>query len=232
MPHTVTQFDADLEALYRRVLLMGGLVEAQLYAATEVLAAGDMALAAGVIEQDHQVNAFEVEIDGLCATLIARRQPAANDLRMVMAVTKVVTDLERVGDEAEKIARLAMQLHGGPCLGAYLPDVLRMAKMVRGMLLKALDALARQDAAQAERILQDDACVDEQFRSIFERLVSRSGDGPNHGAAAVDVLWVAKALERIGDHTKNVAQSVIYLALGTDVRHTEHRDGEQEKLAS
>ncbi len=215
MPHTVTQFDADLEALYTRVLLMGGAVESQLHVASDVLREGNADLAAKVIDGDARVNAFEVEIDGLCTAVIAKRQPAANDLRLVMAVAKIVTDLERVGDEAEKVARLAAQLieQGRPV--PFMRDVLGMADRVRHMLRDSLDALARQDAAHAEAVVADDRRIDEQFRALSEQIMRHS----ECQDAAIEVLWLAKALERIGDHAKNVAQSVIYLVLGTDVRH-------------
>ncbi len=215
MPHTVTQFDADLEALYTRVLLMGGAVESQLRIASDIFREGDADLAAKVIDGDARVNAFEVQIDGLCATLIAKRQPAANDLRLVMAVAKIVTDLERVGDEAEKVARLAAQLveKGRPV--PLVGDVLRMEDRVRHLLRDSLDALARQDAAQAELVVADDRRIDEQFRALSEQIMRQS----EAQDAAIEVLWLAKSLERIGDHAKNVAQSVIYLVFGTDVRH-------------
>ena len=212
----MTQFDADLEALYTRLLLMGGTVESQLRVASDVLRDGDADLAARVIDADARVNAFEVEIDGLCATLIARRQPAASDLRMVMAVTKIVTDLERVGDEAEKVARLAAQLVEQACAGPFVRDLLRMGDGVRSMLRDALDALARQDAAHAEHVVADDRRIDEQFRALFEQVMRH----PDAQGAAIEVLWLARSLERIGDHAKNVAESVIYLVLGTDVRHS------------
>lgn len=218
--HFSRQYDADLEAIRSRVLQMGGLVESQILAAIECFVSGDHDLIAQVTAADRQVNGCEIEIDDACSHVIARRQPAAGDLRLIMAVSKIVTDLERTGDEAEKIARMARQIHSRACMQIpRLADVRHAGRLAVAMLRRVLDALARLDAAEAERIIAEDATIDDAFRGIVRQLVTDVMEDPHSISTVLDVVWVAKAIERIGDHAKNIAEQVIYIVHGTDVRH-------------
>jgi phosphate transport system protein len=219
--HLSRQYDADLEAIRSRVLQMGGLVEAQILAAIDAFATGNVELSAQVTEGDRRVNSYEVEIDEACAHVVARRQPAAGDLRLIMAVSKIVTDLERTGDEAEKIARMAKNIHGrGRLQTPPAADVRHAGELAVAMLRRVLDALARLDAGEAERIIAEDASIDDAFRGIVRQLVTYMMEDPRTISTALDIVWIAKAIERIGDHAKNVAEQVIYIVRGTDVRHT------------
>ena len=226
--HSSKQYDIDLEALRSRVLEMGGLVESQILAAVNGLAAGDNRVLEQVITEDHRVNAMEVSIDTDCSHLIARRQPTAGDLRMVLAVIKIVTDLERVGDEAAKIARLGKQGHA--LARTPLAAVKHMGGIGIGMLRKALDALARLDTVAAAAIIREDVEIDEEFRAIVRQLITFMMEDPRTISQAIDILWIAKAIERIGDHSKNMAEQVIYVVKGTDVRHISVEQVEREAL--
>ena len=220
MEHFSKQYDSDLEDLRSRVLQMGGLVEAQILTAIESFATGDVERMLQVSENDRRVNSCEIEIDDACAHVIAKRQPAAGDLRLIMAVSKIVTDLERTGDEAEKIARMARQIHERG--GLQIPrasDVRHAGQLAVAMLRRVLDALARLDAAEAERIIAEDASIDDAFRGIVRQLVTYMMEDPRTISTALDIIWIAKAIERIGDHAKNIAEQVIYIVRGTDVRH-------------
>ncbi|CAG0954673.1 Phosphate-specific transport system accessory protein PhoU [Burkholderiales bacterium] len=224
MPHSEhlsKQFDSDLEDIRSRVLQMGGLVENQIRAAIECLSTGNYDLMAQVTETDRRVNSYEVEIDDACAHVIARRQPAASDLRLIMAVSKIVTDLERTGDEAEKIARMAKNIYDrGRLQIPRSADVRHAGELAVAMLRRVLDALARLDATEAERIIGEDATIDGEFRGIVRQLVTYMMEDPRTISTALDIVWIAKAIERMGDHAKNVAEQVIYIVHGTDVRHT------------
>ncbi len=221
MEHLSRQYDSDLEDIRSRVLQMGGLVEAQIQSAIDCFTTGNYDLMAQVTDTDHRVNSYEVEIDGACAHVIARRQPAARDLRLIMAVSKIVTDLERIGDEAEKIARMARQIHErGRLQIPRSADVRQAGHLAVAMLRRVLDALARLDAAEAERIIAEDASIDDAFRGIVRQLVTYMMEDPRTISTALDIVWIAKAIERIGDHAKNIAEQVIYIVHGTDVRHT------------
>ena len=229
--HSSKQYDLDLEMLRSRVLEMGGLVEAQILAAINGLAGGDLQLLEKVIVEDTRVNALEVSIDTDCSHLIARRQPTAGDLRMVLAVIKIVTDLERIGDEAAKIARIARESYSqGRIPRTPIAAVRHMGEIGIAMLRKALDALARLDPVAAAAIVREDAEIDEEFRSILRQLITFMMEDPRTISQAIDILWVAKAIERIGDHSKNMAEQVIYVVKGTDVRHTSVEQLEREAL--
>jgi phosphate transport system protein len=229
--HSSKQYDIDLETLRSRVLEMGGVVEAQILAAINGLMAGDLHALDNVIAEDHRVNALEVSIDTDCSHLIARRQPAAGDLRMVLAVIKIVTDLERIGDEAAKIARMGKLSHNR----AHLPitplaAVRHVGDIAIRMLRKALDALARLDPVAAAAIVREDFAIDEEFRAIVRQLITFMMEDPRTISQALEIVWVAKAIERIGDHSKNMAEQVIYIVKGTDVRHTSVENLEREAL--
>ena len=221
MEHFSKQYDSDLEDLRSRVLQMGGLVEAQILAAIECFGSGNYDLMAQVTDTDRRVNSYEIEIDDACAHVIAKRQPAAGDLRLIMAVSKIVTDLERTGDEAEKIARMAKNIYDrGRLQIPRSADVRHAGNLAVAMLRRVLDAMARLDAAEAERIIDEDAAIDDEFRGIVRQLVTFVMEDPRTISTVLDIVWIAKAIERIGDHAKNIAEQVIYIVHGTDVRHT------------
>jgi phosphate transport system protein len=200
---------------------MGGLIESQILAAIEGFYTGNPKALDQVVENDRQVNGYEVSIDTECSHIIARRQPAASDLRMIMGVSKAVTDLERVGDEAKKIAVVSKQIHeSGRLQVPRLGDIRRAGGIVVGMLRKALDAFARLDAVAAAEVIRDDAAIDEAFRGIMRQLITFMMEDPRTISTALEIVWVARALERMGDHSKNLAEQVIYIVKGTDVRHT------------
>jgi phosphate transport system protein len=227
--HISRQFDADLESIRASVLQMGGLVESQIRSAIESLVSGNVALMNRVIEDDHRVNAMEVKIDESCSQLIARRQPAAGDLRLVMAVIKTITDLERIGDEAEKIARMAKLLSQKP--GFAFPryqEIKHAAEIAVDMLRKSLDAFARLDVVMAAQVVRQDDQVDEEFRAIMRYLITFMMEDPRTISTSLEILFVAKAIERIGDHAKNMSEYVIYMVKGRDVRHITLEEIDQE----
>ena len=215
--HSSKQYDIELETLRSRVLEMGGLVEAQIRAAIDGLTSGDVLALDAVIADDHRVNALEVSIDTESSHLIARRQPAASDLRLVLAIIKIVTDLERIGDEAAKIARMGKQSYARARMPSTpIAAVKHVGDIALGMLRKALDALARLDPVAAA--------------SIVRQLITFMMEDPRTISQSLEILWIAKAIERIGDHAKNMAEQVIYIVKGTDVRHTTVEELEREAL--
>jgi len=229
--HTLKQFDAELEAVRARVLQMGGLVEEQIVRAMESLANGNVQMAARIVEDDHRVNALEVAIDEECSTIIARRQPAAVDLRMLMMVVKIITDLERIGDEAAKIARMTQLIYEAD--RPFVPrtnDIRHMADVALAMLRNALDAFARLDLSVAAKVVRQDDNVDESFRAILRQLITFMMEDPRTISHAIEILFIAKALERIGDHAKNMSEYVVYMVKGKDVRHTGPEGVEREAL--
>jgi len=227
--HISRQFDADLEAIRANVLQMGGLVENQIKSAVDSLVNGNVTLMNRVIEDDHRVNAMEVKIDEACSQVIARRQPAAGDLRLVMAVIKTITDLERIGDEAEKISRMAKLLSKKQ--GLILPrfqEIKHAAELTLEMLRKALDAFARLDVVMAAQVVRMDDQVDEEFLAIMRYLITFMMEDPRTISTSLEILFVAKAIERIGDHAKNMSEYVIYMVKGRDVRHITVDEIDQE----
>jgi phosphate transport system protein len=217
--HISKQFDAELEDVRTRVLQMGGLVEEQIRRAADTLVTGDMAEIAAVQENDHRVNAMEVDLDEACSHIIARRQPAAGDLRLLIAVIKTITDLERIGDEAEKIARMAKLIYDAERMHMPRIEIRHVAGLALAMLRKSLDAFARLDVKAAQEVVQQDDAVDSEFRSILRQLITFMMEDPRTISRCLEVLFVAKALERIGDHSKNMAEYVVYMVEGRDVRH-------------
>jgi phosphate transport system protein len=217
--HISKQFDAELEDVRTRVLQMGGLVEEQIRRAADALVTGDMVEIEAVQENDHRVNAMEVDLDEACSHIIARRQPAAGDLRLLIAVIKTITDLERIGDEAEKIARMAKLIHDAERMHMPRIEIRHVASLALAMLRKSLDAFARLDVKAAQEVVQQDDAVDSEFRSILRQLITFMMEDPRTISRCLEVLFVAKALERIGDHSKNMAEYVVYMVEGRDVRH-------------
>ncbi len=229
--HTSKQFDAELDTVRAQVLQMGGLVESQIRLAIEALVHDDVPLMNRVINDDHRVNAMEVQIDESCNQIIARRQPAAGDLRMVMTVVKTITDLERIGDEAAKIARMGKLLSQRKSL--ILPrytEVKRIAELALDMLHKSLDAFARLDLFYTAQVVRQDELVDEEFRTILRYLITYMMEDPRTISTALEILFIAKAIERIGDHAKNMSEYVVYMVKGKDVRHVNVEEIEREVL--
>lgn len=219
--HSSKQYDHELEGIRSKVLLMGGMVETQFEDAMECFRVGDTARAERVMAEDQAVNQLEVSLDDACSHLIVKRQPTANDLRTVMATIKVITDLERIGDEATKIARTAKSLHERGVVGiAHFDTVRTIARATGDLLHDALDAFARLDGKQALQLIAADEVVDHEFRTILRSTITFMMEDPRTISSALDTLWVAKAIERIGDHAKNIAEYVIYVVEGRDIRHT------------
>ena len=228
--HTSKQFDAELEAVRTRVLQMGGMVEQQIVRAVDGLSSGDMSVINEVIEDDHRVNTLEVQLDEDCSHIIARRQPAASDLRLLIAVIKTITDLERIGDEAEKIARMAKLIYAAERMHMPRMEMKNMAGLALAMLRKALDAFARLDTKAAVEVVRQDEAVDAEFRAVLRQLITFMMEDPRTISRSLEILFVAKAIERIGDHSKNMAEYVIYMAKGRDVRHVSIDEMEKEIL--
>ena len=229
--HLSKQFDADLETLRSGVLQMGGLVESQIRGAIEAFTNGNAELIEQIVAAEARVNECEVQIDDDCSHIIVKRQPAAGDLRLIMAISKTVTDLERIGDEAEKIARMSKQIHdrGHTDLHRFA-NIRHAADIALSMLRQALDAFARLDTSQAASIIRQDMAIDTEFRSILRQLITFMMEDPRTISTALEIVWIAKAVERIGDHAKNIAEDVIYIVKGTDVRHTAVEVVEREAL--
>jgi phosphate transport system protein len=227
--HYSKKYDSELETVRSRVLQMGGLVETQIVTAIEALSTGNLELAQQVVTDDHRVNALEVQIDEDCSHIIARRQPAAQDLRMIMTIIKMITDLERIGDEAEKIARMTKLIYASERL--MLPrfnEVKVAAGYAIDMLKKALDAFARLDLASAAAVVKQDRLLDDQFRGILRQLITFMMEDARTISTSIEILFIAKALERIGDHSKNMSEYVVYLVKGKDVRHVTAEEFERE----
>jgi phosphate transport system protein len=227
--HISKKFDADLEEVRTRVLQMGGLVEEQIENAIEALTEGNERTIEQVIDNDHRVNAMEVKIDELCCQIIARRQPTAGDLRMIMTVINTITDLERIGDEAAKIARMAKLIYAADRM--HVPrfvEIKHIAVIAIDMLNKALDAFARLDPNASAQIVRQDEQVDEEFRSIIRQLITFMMEDPRKISTAIEILFAAKAIERIGDHAKNMSEYVVYMVKGKDVRHITADEIERE----
>jgi len=217
--HTSKHFDAELETIRTQVLEMGGMVEYQIRYAVEALRTGETALVSRVIGDEARVNRAEREIDEACTQVIARRAPAANDLRFLMMVYKTLTDLERIGDEAKKIALVARTVGVGERSMPGGAQIQRVAALVVDMLRRALDGLARLDSQNVPDIVRLDEEVDEHFKGILRQLLTYMIEDPRTISRSIDMIFVAKSLERIGDHAKNISEYVVYVTRGHDVRH-------------
>lgn len=221
--HSSKQYELDLEAIRSKVLLMGGMVEKQFHDAMTCFRTLNVIEAERIIAADLEVNQMEVALDDACSHLIVKRQPAANDLRTVMATIKAITDLERIGDEATKIARAARSLHQRGIVPIAHEETVRvMADSAGALLHDALDAFARLDKKQATKLIIQDELIDHEFRSVMRNVITFMMEDPRTISASLDTLWVAKAIERIGDHAKNVAEYVVYVVEGKDIRHTDY----------
>jgi phosphate transport system protein len=226
--HWSRQFNAELEAVRNSVMAMGGLVEEQLRRAVEALVRGDSALGEQVARDDYRINRYEVAIDEDCSRIIARRQPTAGDLRLIMAVVKTITDLERIGDEAEKIGYLAARLAAEERPTDSYQSIRHLADLVGGMLHRALDAFARMDPEEAMRVVREDQVVDREYDAVSRQGITLMMEDPRSIRRVLDTLWAARALERIGDHAKNICEYVVYMVRGKDIRHVSIEDAEQQ----
>ena len=230
--HLSSQFDADLNAVSSKVLEMGGLVESQIINAMQALNTFDMQIVEAVVLAEQRLNTMEVEIDEECSNIIARRQPAARDLRLLMAISKTITNLERAGDEAEKIAKRVRRINeDGMGRNVNIAEIKLSGEMAVSILRRALDAFARLDTVAAAQIVRDDKAIDEEFRAFVRKLVTYMMEDPRMISAGLDYLFIAKAVERIGDHAKNIAEFIIYIVKGTDVRHVSRDQLEREALS-
>lgn len=228
--HISRQFNADLEEIRTHILTMGGMVEKQVTDAVSALMEADSGMAMDVISTEKQINGMERQIDEECTRIIAKRQPAASDLRLIVAVTKANTDLERVGDEANKIAKMAIKLSEEGSLPKGFVEVRHIGNHVSTMLHQALDAFARFDVQQAVAVVREDKEVDMEYESAMRQLVTFMMEDPRYIRRVLNVLWSLRALERIGDHARNIAEQVIYLVKGLDVRHMSIKSMEEEGL--
>lgn len=218
--HISRQFNDELEGIVNRVMSMGGLVEQQLTDGMQSLTDGNQELAESVLTRDYQINAMEVELDESCTQILARRQPTASDLRLVMAVIKTITDLERIGDEAERVGRTALQLLEKDRQIAPLAEIAALGAHVGRMLHNALDSFTRMDAESAARTAQMDINADSQYEVIIRELLNAMQAKPDHIPRLMEVIWAVRSLERIGDRSRNICEYVIYFVKGKDVRHT------------
>ncbi len=217
--HTYSHFDIELEAIQKRLLAMGGLVSKQLVDAIDGLSRSDLALIDAVIDGDRRVNQEEVALDEACIQLIARHAPTAGDLRMVMTAIQMITDLERIGDEAKKIAKASRRIIESETNFVPKVELRHISSMVVDMLHGALDAFARNDPSQSAEIVRRDKEVDAIFKGIMRQLITYMMEDPRLITHSLDVLFIAKSIERIGDHAKNISEYVVYLVKGRDVRH-------------
>ncbi len=225
--HLSTQFDAELSGISNRVLEMGGLVESQVSQALFALTHFSTETALQVLQQEDRVNQMEVEIDRDLSAIIARRQPTARDLRLLIAISKAIANLERVGDEAARIARTVQRLiNTGVSTRLPVADLGFEADLAIAQLRKSLDAFARLDTVRALEVLKQDNQIDQEFEGLLRKLITYMMEDPRTISASIDLVFVAKAIERVGDHAKNLAEAIIYVVKGTDVRHTSMEDVE------
>lgn len=217
--HISKEFDKELEAIRTNVLELGGLVEGMIRSALRGLEEADVPLLKDVLHREKQVNRMEVDVDDKCNHVIARRQPTAYDLRFVLTCMKMVRDLERIGDEAEKIARMALYIHESNSPFTPRVELSTMYELVLRMMRQSLDAFARNDSSRLAEVIREDISVDDQFRNTLRLLISYMIEDSRTISRSIDLLFIAKALERIGDHSKNMSEHVVYMVKGLDVRH-------------
>jgi phosphate transport system protein len=222
--HISRRFNKDIEDLRNRVLAMGGLVEAQLARAISAIVSGDSELGLEVARDDYKVNDLEVSIDEECSRILATRAPAAGDLRLIVAVIKSITDLERIGDEAEKIGFLASKLAGMDRPANSYRELKTLGTHVSHMLRDAMNSFARLDVDDAFEVVREDEQVDEEYNAIQRQCITFMMEDPRSIKRVMNVTWAARSLERIGDHAKNICEYVIYVVKGSDVRHTDVDD--------
>jgi phosphate transport system protein len=222
--HISRRFNKDIEDLRNTVLSMGGLVETQLSRAIAAIVSGDSELGLQVANDDYKVNNLEVDIDEECSRILATRAPAAGDLRLIVAIIKTITDLERIGDEAEKIGFLASKLAGMDRPADSYRELKNLGSHVSHMLRDAMNAFARLDVAEALEVVREDELVDDEYDAITRQCITFMMEDPRSIKRVMNVTWAARSLERIGDHAKNICEYVIYMVEGRDVRHTDISD--------
>jgi phosphate transport system protein len=230
--HILSRYNAELEGVRSGVLQMGGLVEQQLQNGVKALSDGDVRLGEEVARLDYKVNAMEVAIDDDCSRILATRNPTASDLRLIVAVIKTITDLERIGDETEKLGHIATRLASLDRPADRYREIKHLGDLVGEIVHGALDAFARLDAEAALAVARRDRVVDEEYDAIQRQCITFMMEDPRTIRRALDVLWVARALERVGDHAKNICEYVIYMVLGKDIRHLSIEDVEQTLAAA
>ena len=219
--HLSTQFDSEINDVCSRVMEMGGLVESQIRQSVYSLTQLSTEVTDQVFEAEYRVNTMEVEIDRELTSIIGRRQPTARDLRLLMAISKITANLERAGDEAQKIAKMVRSIIDGGTPRKLPSSELRLAtEMASTQLRKALDGFARLDIISAVTILKEDDLIDKEFDGFVRKLITYMMEDPRTISASLDLLFIAKAIERIGDHAKNIAECIIYIVKGADIRHT------------
>jgi len=226
--HISSQFNAELEDVRQRALAMGGLVEQQIVDATRALIDLDVDLANQVSTTDFKINRMEVYIDEECSRILAKRQPTASDLRLVYAVIKTITDLERIGDEAEKIARMARDLAAQERLAGPMIEIQHLSRHVSSMVRDALDAFARMDVDAALAVAREDLAIDREYEALMRQCITFMMEDPRTIRRVMDLIWSARSLERIGDHAKNISEYIIYFVKGKDVRHIGIEELERE----
>jgi len=226
--HISHLFDEEMEDIRHKVLTMGGLVQQQMEEAVKAFISSDQALAEKVMQQDEMVNNLEIEIDHDCIQVIAIRQPTAIDLRMLISVIKVITELERIGDEAARIAKMAIRLEATDYFHDQYHELNHLVEMVKGMLSGSLDSFARMDVDGVAKITRKDEKVDREYSSIIRQLITRMMEDPRNITRMLDILWTSRALERIGDHACNICEHVVYIVKGDDVRHLSQEELERK----
>ncbi len=227
--HTAHQFDIELNDVKNKVMNMGGLVESMVHNGLEALLTMNPEMGRQVSVDDHRANQFELDIDEDCTRILARRQPAASDLRLVLTIIKTISDLERIGDEAEKLGRISVKLSGEPDVPNYYKDLRHLGEHVKTMLREALDAFTRMDVEAAFRTAAKDEAIDQEYGNISRLLISHMMENPRNVSHALDMSWCARSLERIADHACNICEYVIYLVEGKDIRHA-NLDDMRKKL--
>ena len=227
--HTAHQFDIELNDVKNKVMNMGGLVESMVHNGLEALLTMNPEMGRQVSVDDHRANQFELDIDEDCTRILARRQPAASDLRLVLTIIKTISDLERIGDEAEKLGRISVKLSGESDVPNYYKDLRHLGEHVKTMLREALDAFTRMDVEAAFRTAAKDEAIDQEYGNISRLLISHMMENPRNVSHALDMSWCTRSLERIADHACNICEYVIYLVEGKDIRHA-NLDDMRKKL--
>ena len=222
--HISKRFDLELEDIRNQVMSMGGLVENQVANGVRCLVESDSELARKVIADDHHVNRMEVEIDDRCVQILARRQPAAGDLRLIVAVIKTITDLERIGDQAEKLGKIQLELERQEVSSSTFVKLEHLGELVGKILHSTLDAFARMNVEDAMAAIEMDVRVNDEYDGLMREMITHMMEDPRTIRSSLRISWCARALERIGDHAKNICEYVVFLALGKDVRHTDVAD--------
>jgi len=230
--HISEKFNEEMDDVRNRVLAMGGLVEAQVRDACEALISGNTSLAHRVIQGDAMVNTMEKGIDSHCVEIIARRQPTASDLRLIMSLLKSITDLERIGDESTKIALMALELAEMDRSRGECHELGHLGEHVRKELHDALDSLARMDIRTALEVASEDLKVDREYEAITRQLITLIMENPSNVSRVLNTLWAARSLERIGDHAKNICEYTVYAVTGEDVRHRYLNEDDKQALLS